>query len=144
MYLNLPETFREMGELIKERDSLNKAIVKARGGPAFLSGAAIDGMPKGTAQHPDAMAAIDELDAMTAKLNKIKAKLGFLAGEIGPLLEMMPEGIKRRMLAARYVDCMSMILVARTLPYNRSQLYRAMEDAEKELIHLTNQRHNTT
>lgn len=144
MYLNLPETFRDMRELIKERDSLNKAIVKARGAPAFLSGTAIDGMPKGTAQHPDAMAAIDELDAMTDKLNKIKAKLGFLAGEIAQLLEMMPEGTERRMLAARYVDCMSMVLVAITLPYNRPQLYRAMKVAEKKLIYLTNQRHNTT
>ncbi|MDD3410288.1 MAG: hypothetical protein PHY12_05720 [Eubacteriales bacterium] len=136
MYLKLPETLLEMDGLILERDRLRRAIERTglRSGPGDVGGMKMDGMPRGSAGRPEAKAAMDALQSMLERVDAIEAKLHFLADELRPMVESLPPGMERRMLAARYVDCLSMSEVARVLPYNRTALYTALKVAQVHLM----------
>ena len=136
LYLKLPETLLEMDGLILERDRLNRAIKRAglRSGPGDVGGMKMDGMPRGSHGRPEAKAAMDALQSMLERVDAIEAKLSFLAEELRPVVESLPPSMERRMLAARYVDCLSMAEVARVLPYNRTALYTALKVAQVHLF----------
>jgi len=135
--LDFAKVFNDMDNLMRERDDLEAGISRAEGAPRDVSGIRLTSYPGGAPQQLEAKAALEVSMEMRERLETVKYGLQYNRGVIKPHIEAMPPSKHKQALAARYIDLLKMADVQKLLHYNRTYLYRVMNEAEKALVHFS-------